>query len=223
MSMHRLLHDYPAVERAGTRSYGGSQLWLSREDLRKCGCGAVAMTDLALYLTRHHGVTGHAEANRDPIALEDYDRLCSSLQQQYLTMIPPFGITGLTLAAGLNRWFRHRDVPLRASWGVRTCRLWQAVAQMLDQDLPVILAVGANFPFFWKKDRLIFYRRNAEGRYFPASGAKAHYVTVTAMDADWLKVSSWGKAYFIRKEEYLQYGRTRSLPLTNNLLWLEKQ
>ena len=34
------------------------------------------------------------------------------------------------------------------------------------------------------------------------------------MDADWLKISSWGKAYFIRKEEYpmKNYAVTLSLP-----------
>ena len=100
--MHRLQHPYPAVAMGAAVSCGGNQNWSSRWDLRRCGCGAVAMTDLVLYLTRHHGWDGPAEAALDPVPLADYDRLCSSLQRKYLPMVPPVGVNGLALAAGVS-------------------------------------------------------------------------------------------------------------------------
>ena len=67
--MHALQHPYPSVLHANTRSYGGRQQWSARWDLRRCGCGAVAMTDLVLYLARYHGCDGPAEAAVDPVPL----------------------------------------------------------------------------------------------------------------------------------------------------------
>ena len=53
--MPQLLHPYPAVDWAAGGSFGGSQSRSSKWQIRKCGCGAVAMTDLLLYLARYHG------------------------------------------------------------------------------------------------------------------------------------------------------------------------
>ena len=100
--MHALKHPYPSVLREQTVSYGGNQNWSARRDLRLCGCGAVAMTDLVCYLTRYHGCQGPEIGQTDPIPLDVYDRLCSSLQRKYLPMIPPVGIAGFHLAAGLG-------------------------------------------------------------------------------------------------------------------------
>ena len=221
--MHRLQHPYPSVIKGEICSFGGNQVWSGRWDLRKYGCGAVAMTDLILYLTRHHGVDGPKEATLDPIPLADYDRLCSRLQRRYLTMIPPSGINGLSLAAGISLYCTIHRIPLRAFWGVRTGRLWSAVSEMLDRDLPVILAAGPNFPAVWQKHKLKLYRKTPDGTYVAVSGAAGHYMTVTAMDDTWLTVSSWGKQYWIHRGEYEAYGRSHSIPLVNNILFLRQQ
>jgi len=42
------------------------------------------------------------------------------------------------------------------------------------------------------------------------------------MDELWLRVSSWGREYYIRRSEYLSYSRLHSLSLTCNILLVEK-
>ena len=216
--MHRLQHPYPSVQRGSAVSYGGSQTWSARRDLRLCGCGAIAMTDLALYLARYHGYDGPALPV--PAPLEDYDALCSRLQRRYLPMIPPFGINGLSLAAGISLYCRLRKIPLQAFWGVRTKNFWTAMTDMLDRDLPVIFSVGQNLPCIWQKQTLNLYKQTGDGIYTAVSRVRAHYMTATALDDTWMTVSSWGKQYYIHRDEYEQYGRKHSIALVNNLVWL---
>lgn len=220
---HQLKHPYIRVEKDGSCAYGGRQQWSGRWDLRQCGCGAVAMTDLTLYLTRYHGCSGPAEAALDPLPLADYDRLCAKLQRTYLPMLPPFGINGLSLAAGISLYCKARGIPLRARWGVRAREFWTVMADMLDRDLPVIVSVGQIIPKFWQNKRLNLYRRTGEGVYTAVSAVRAHYVAVTAMDDTWLTVSSWGKQFYIHRGEYEQFGREHSLALIHNLVRLEPQ
>ncbi len=216
---HRLKHPYISVVNGAVRSFGGNQNWSGRWDLRQCGCGAVAMTDLALYLKRYHGCDGPDLP--DPVPLADYDKLCGSLQLKYLPMLPPVGINGISLAVGLNLYFRIHKIPLRAWWGVREKNIWSCMAQMLDRDLPVIFSVGQNIPRVWENHKLNLYTRRADGQYTAVSRVKAHYMTVTAMDDNWLTVSSWGRQYHIHRGEYEAFGREHSITLVNNLVWLK--
>ena len=216
---HRLKNPYISVSRGALRSYGSSQDWSERWDIRRCGCGAIAMTDLVLYLRRYHGCDGPDLP--DPAPLEAYDRLCTKLQRKYLPMVPPVGINGLSLALGLDLYFRIHKIPLRAFWGVRAKNIWTAMADLLDRDLPVIFSVGQNIPRVWENHRLNLYIRRSDGTYVAASRVKAHYMTVTAMDDTWLTVSSWGRQYYIHRGEYEDYGKKHSIALVNNLVWLK--
>lgn len=218
--IHELKHPYPSVLYDGGPSYGGSQLRCSRWDLRKCGCGVIALLDLIVYLTRHHGCRGPEAADRDPIPAADYDRLADQLQRRYLPMLPPVGINGLTLAAGADLWFRFHHVPLHARWGVQGKRFWSAMEELLDRDLPVIFSIGPNFPFVWQQHKLPLYRKSASGVYTAVSRVKAHYITATGLDENWIRISSWGREYYIHRGEYEAYGKAHSISLIHNLLWL---
>lgn len=214
---HSLKHPYISVGPRG--SYGGSQASLRRKGLRQCGCGAVAMTDFLLYVSKYHHLEALSTAQCDPISLSDYDALVSRLQLRYLPMVPPFGITGLSLAAGLSLYSRQHHLPLRACWGVRNRNFFSLMARMLDLDLPVIFSIGPNFPFVWQRHRLNLYRK-CEDTYVAVSRVSAHFVTATGLDENWIRISSWGKEYYIHREEYTQYGRAHSLSLAHNLLWI---
>ena len=48
--MPALRNSYPCIRRGDDVSWGGSQAWASREELRRWGCGVVAAADLLLYL-----------------------------------------------------------------------------------------------------------------------------------------------------------------------------
>ena len=216
---HSLAHPYISVRSGAMQSFGGNQNWSARWDLRRCGCGAVAMTDLIVYLKRSHGCDGPDLP--EPIPLETYDRLCSRLQLKYLPMLPPVGINGISLAIGISAYCKAHGIPLRASWSVKVKDFWTAMADMLDRDLPVIFAVGQNIPFVWQNHKVDLYQKTADGRYTAVSRVRAHYMTVTAMDDTWLTDSSWGKKYYIHRGEYAEYGKKHSIALVNNLLWLK--
>ncbi len=136
--------------------------------------------------------------------------------------IPGFGLTGIAMAWGLNRLFRRKSIPFRAGWCLQEQQLWPRIARMLEADLPVILAIGPNRPRLWGRARLTFYRKTSDGSRQPAAAACAHFVTVTAMDSEWLRISSWGAEYYINRKEYTQYASKHSLWLFCNVLLLKK-
>lgn len=214
---HSLKHPYISVGLNG--SYGGNQTTLNRKSLRQCGCGAVAMADFLLYVTKYHDFEPLPEAECDPIAPSDYDALVSRLQLRYLPMLPPFGITGISMAAGLSLYSQQHHLSLGARWGVQKKNFWQLMAQMLDRDLPVIFSIGPNFPFIWQKHKLNLYRKCGD-TYVAVSRVSAHFVTATGLDENWIRISSWGKEYYIHRGEYTQYGKAHSISLAHNLLWI---
>jgi len=219
-----LPHPYPAVDWAEGGSFGGSQTQSARRRIRTCGCGAVAMTDLLLYLHRHHGCAVPAAVEEaaacHPIPAELYDRCCCTLQRQYLPMVPPFGINGLALTGGLEACFRLYHLPYHARWNTSGKDLWARLEQSLRRDLPVILSIGPTLPALWKPEKVKLYRKR-DDTYTAVTAVKAHYVTATGLDENWIEVSSWGKRYYIHRQEYHQFGRRHSSFLVHNLLSLE--
>ena len=223
--MTELLHEFPTLRHAGRLLYGGDQTLSADRSMRACGCGVVACQDLLIYLCRFHGC--HADrmsalARPGLIDHDDYDRCSLELKRRYLPLIPRHGINGVTLALGLNRIFRRNGMPYRAHWGVGSGKLWTTIEAMLRDDLPVILSIGPNFPLFWQHNTLTFYGKKADGRLVPLSRARAHYVSVTGIDAVWLRISSWGREYYISRREYEEYVKAHSMLLVSNILVVER-
>lgn len=54
-------------------------------------------------------------------------------------------------------------MPYSIHWGAQSGSLFENIELMLESDIPVILAVGPNFPLFWQKNNLPFYRRESDG------------------------------------------------------------
>jgi len=194
--------------------------------LRRCGCGLVCALDLLLYLHRHHKGCQlpflEQAAPADPVSAEWYEQKIALLRRRWLPIVYPLGTSGIALAWGLNRIFRKYGLPLRAKWAVKWDSLFDTAADMLRRDIPVVLAVGQNFPRFWRRDKLKFYRRTAEGEYRFANATHAHFVNLTAMDDHWLQVSSWGKCYYINREEYARYTKQHSLRWLCNILSVQE-
>ena len=212
MAVPSLKRQYIQVRNGAALSYGGSQMLSERETVRKCACGPVAALDLLLYLNR--------DRPAGPIALSWYNRELDRLIQKYFPLLPPFGINGLLLVLGLNRLLRERSLPYRAIWAASGRQLWSRVEAMVEQDLPVILAVGPNFPIFWQRHRLDFYTKTADGRYVKAAATQGHYVTATGIDEEWVRIASWGRQYFINRREYEGYVRKYSNYIFSNIVLL---
>ena len=166
MAEAMLRHPYPTVEKGGDLAWGGNQGWLKAPLAQKYGCGVVAATDLLLYLHRYGEGWGSGYFRDLPegaIPWEIYDFYADRLRKRYFPLIPPFGLNTLLLAGGLNRYFREYQLPLRAGWRLAAGAFWQRAETMLRRDIPVILCIGPNFPFFWQKHQLPLYTQGAEG------------------------------------------------------------
>ena len=219
--MLQIRNNYISVSEGQRRSFGGSQMLSGSKTMREVGCGVIAALDLLLYLCRFHGCecAFFAEASEDGVIDErEYDELAQKLSRRFFPMIPKLGINGLMLAGGLNLFFLRYSLPYRASWGMGRAKLFEQIEDMLSHDIPVILSVGPNFPLFWQKNKLTFYSAAADGEKRAVCSINAHYVTVTGLDEQYLKISSWGREYYIDREEYLSYMRRHSGSIVSNIV-----
>ena len=213
--MPSLNHPYIRVETPNGLTYGGSQMLSPSGSIRRCGCGPVAALDTVWYLTNRE--------SSSPLPLVRYNDELSRLCRQYFPLIPPFCINGVVFVLGLNRLLRDMGLPYRATWMLSGAKLWPRVDDMLKRDLPVILSVGPNFPMVWQNNRLPFYRKTQDGQYRRASATNGHFVTATGIDDTWLRISSWGREYYIKREEYDTYTQTYSTYAFSNLVYLDRK
>ena len=193
-------------------------MWFQEKGINRCGCGVIAAYDFLLYVTQKNELQDPVFLSRDMYIAE-----LRSIQKKYFPLLYPFGLTGVQLAIGMNRLFRDRALPYRAVWSVSERKLLFLMHEMLLNDIPVILAIGPNFPFFWEKHKLSLYSKDSNGSYRKASDVKAHYITVVGIDDIWMKISSWGKEFYIRIDEYQRYIKNHSSFITSNLLLIKKQ
>ena len=204
--------------------YGGSQMLSPDKAIRKCGCGLIAAADLFFYMHRH------TEGCRCPlfdrfdglehIETADFIPLYRSLAA-YFAIVPPFGINGMMLALGINLFFRKYDYPYIARWGVAPSMLWYRIGEMLDNDLPVIITVGKDFPRIWQKHSTDLYSETASG-HVKSSKVRAHFMTLTGLDESWMHVSSWGRRYSIKRSDYEEFIKDHSSSLLCNIISLRK-
>ncbi len=224
MSGYSLSHPIISVRKDGKGSFGGNQRLFSNATMRGYGCGVVGGADLLYYLALTRPdyctpYTGRPESNE--LSFEQYERMCSRLRSSFMPVIPHFGKTGPALAAGLNAYFSRYNIPCKARWCMGHEKLFERIGEMLQNDLPVIFSVGANFPLFWGKHRVRLYTRSPEGHMRATAATRAHFMTVTAMDEDFLEVSSWGGKYYISRREYLSYVKTHGTSITSNIMYLK--
>lgn len=212
-----------SVEKNGEKSYGGNQRLFDNPTMRGYGCGVIAGADLLFYLalTRPGWATPYTHLpENEELSFESYERLCSRLRHDFMPVIPRFGKTGPFLAAGLNAYFSRYGIGLRARWCIGHSKLFERIEEMLRADIPVIFSVGANFPLFWGKHRVNLYSRGADGAMQPSASTKAHFMTITGMDPDFLRVSSWGREYYISRREYLGYTKRYGSSVTSNIMYI---
>lgn len=225
-------------------SYGGSQQWFMRTALfgtdtrlSRFGCGNTALCDLCLYLTRQSHTstpeTRLAESPDHPISRQSYLDYARLMNRRYTFTLPFLGCTGFSLSLSLNHFFLRRRLSYRAHymWLNTPKRMLSAIQTSLRQDIPVILAIGPNFPYFRGRHGVMFYTQNpkkAPGRnssFLPSANqhVHAHYVTVTGLfypspSRPMLSISSWGKQYYISYRELRNYIRKYGLSFTSSLI-----
>lgn len=241
MKKTELKQQYIQVRDGEYASYGGNQNWFKKKRLAYYGCGLVAAGDIILYLARHGDMRVKAASQKiikqNCIEQAEYLDYLESLSRRffYISFLIR-GIAGPMLALGFNLMSLMYKNPYRAVWAVLPSRLHQAVITMLERDIPVLFSVGANFPRFWKKEGVKLYQvvseeNNAETdslKLFCCGSTAKHYMTITGIFSDdkngeFLRVSSWGKEYYIKWEEYENYFRHKSNAIFSNILYITKR
>ena len=224
MALYSLRYSLPAVTNGLRASYGGNQQLSHSSTIKGAGCGLVAACDLFRYLNDHHPGC-HCELFDDlvagePLYIKNYNRILDMLRG-YFPIIPKFGINGIMLSLGINAFFLRHGYPYMAAWCVSPRNLWARIERMLREDIPVIISVGPNFPLVWQKHKANLYAERA-GDIRRVSSAKAHFMTVTAIDDKWLTLSSWGRKYYMSRSEYEQYVSMHSGSFASNIVYIRK-
>lgn len=223
--MAELKNPYIKIIHGSETSYGGNQLWSDSKAIRDCGCGIVAAADMLIYLSAlsaKYRLPSPVEPNYNGnICAEEYKRFLARLRARYFPIIPPFGMNAIVHAAGLQRCFHAYSLPVSASLCASGDKLWNRAKEMLINDFPVILAIGPNFPCVWKENRLKLYSRRPDGTYFVAAKTKAHFVTMTSIDGEWCRISSWGRELYINISEFKEYVSKYSSSIVCNIIMIK--
>lgn len=219
----KLTGEYIRVKRRDGRiTCGGDQNFFAGAPERsadwrkqKLGCGITALGDLFLYLAGREGksLTGERAGGtngRQPGELFSEKEYRAYYNRIYRLAggIAPWAKNGLSILRmqlTFNRMARRQGWKLRARWGMSYARLLGRMEEMLGRDIPVILCIP--FMVFGrdKKKGVSFYEKR-EGAYHRACTVSAHYVVVLGIlrekDVSWLRISSWGREYYVNWEQY---------------------
>ncbi|MGN0513817.1 MAG: hypothetical protein ACI4GD_06015 [Lachnospiraceae bacterium] len=227
MDKPELQNTYIQVQDGAAITYGGRQGMFSEKKMSAYGCGLVAIGDILLYLHRYKNAgTGDIFFSWDDeqVCRKDlYLDYLRTLEKKYFyvsTLIR--GITGWALAIGFNVFAKRKKLGYRAVWGVMPHKLHSSIEKSLKNNIPVLFSVGAHFPFFWKKCGVTLYVRDGIS-YRKACTVCKHYMTITGIVCDgkygeMLRISSWGREYYMRWDEYEHFMRKCSNPLYTNIL-----
>lgn len=225
--MTALKNKYISVAYENGGSFGGNQRFCESKLLRDYGCGVIAAADLILYLCKYH--TGFAAKKFgelcfcEDLTKEKYNELIKKLSRCYFPLIPKFGMNGLGLMSGMQAFFQLYSLPFSCHWCISDKGIWDKISQMLAYDIPVIMSVGPNFPRIWKNSRLQLYSKSLSGEYKASSSVKAHFITVTGIDEQWLEISSWGQRFYINRRMYEEYVSKYSAAFVSNILYVKRK
>ena len=211
-----LTHDLFTIVDGNMKYYGGSQNLYDNQKEKSAGCGIAGAADVVMYMkARDTGVYTFRK--------EEFLSISNTIRK-YIPIIPGRGVNSFILAFGLNRLFKKNRIRYHAHWKCSKRDKWKITENMLKNDIPVILAIGNNYPFFWRGKGVNLYvqdlSQNVEGELCLRKErvVGGHFVVATAINGNVLTVSSWGRKYYINLEEYDRYASKISNQFYSNIL-----
>ncbi len=162
-------------------------------------------------------------------------------------------VLGPRAATAINDYSRMFGLRLQAKWkwSLTYYDMMEAMEEMLSHDFPVIFAIGPNTPNLWGKKGIRLYQQyeveipkelaaSIGTDFLTETGAliryksvkeniNGHYVTVTGIIKDpvtstiMLRISSWGKEYYIHYEEYRDYINDHGGTYTSSIVYIMKK
>lgn len=233
--------EYLRISYKGERSYGGNQNWFSKEkwmsreyQIHKWGCGVIALGDLFLYLAKGNpmyatGAVSLARISRPTPEWEDYKKYILYMYQAFALVMPGSGMNGFSLASSVRHYCTKYQIPMTAAWKgfLDDQQMLRVIQKMLKQNLPVILSIGPNTPMIFRKKGIPFYCLSDKKEFIPSGylTVNRHFVTVTGViglkhKQIMLKISSWGREYYIDYKDYRTYIKDEGDTITSSLLYL---
>jgi hypothetical protein len=237
----------------GSQMWFPANRWYSKDYiLHNYGCGTIATADMFLYLALQNEdfktpVTQLALQGVPEINYCNYDAYVRRINDDYTKTRRIIAVLGPRVASAINEYSKTYGLGYHASWkwSLTYYDMYEIMEEMLHKDIPVILSIGPNTPNLWGKKGVPFYERkeidyqddsdqSAEvlKPYYYKEVKKAvngHYVTVTGIIKDnvtgriMLRISSWGKQYYINYEEYREYIDTNSGTFTSSIVYVKRK
>ncbi|SHJ56236.1 hypothetical protein [Parasporobacterium paucivorans] len=226
-------------------SFGGNQNWFALDGdrteyrIHKRGCGLIAVGDIFLHLARTDSryrtpYTSMILRDEAEPSVAEYKRYIQSLYRKYVWFIPGPGMWVMHLVWMMNQYFKGNGMDLKARWRFPPTRGWRksVIKKSLKNHLPVILLLGRTrgeiFLLMKNKIGLNLYADEECSRILK-TGVKNHYVVVTDIlqkpgtKKTVLKISSWGKLYYIDYDEYCRYVSRYGDPITSSMIIIDKR
>ena len=219
----------------GELSYGGDQSWFYYENedegnllIEDAGCGLIAMADLFLYFTNkddeyNTDLTTYCKKNKQSIYIYDtYYKYIEEVNSTY-DLLRDYGILGTSLSSAIDDYLGNS---YKAKWGMSKDKIKPRIKEMLKNDIPVIISVGRTL----NGDYIYPYTKFSNEYYTYDVEIETHFMVVTGyikdkiMNYEWLKVSSWGKEFYIDYDEYIEFiesGVGRNI--TSNIVYIEEK
>lgn len=237
----------------GSQMWFPEKSWYSKDYiLRNYGCGTIATADMFLYLAMQNemmqtSITATALQNDKLVKYENYNQYVRQINNYYTNTRHIIAVLGPKVASAINSYSDDYGLSLKAAWRWKLTYydMLDIIEEMLYMDIPIILSIGPNSPKLWGKRGVPFYERkeidyhdsddNSDVKtkpyYYHAvkQAVNSHYVVVTGIIKDdiagriMLRISSWGKMYFINYEEYRDYIDTAGSTWTSSLVQLRKK
>ena len=217
-----------------------------------CGTIATADLFLYLALQKKAYITAVTDfiKSEDKIYFDDYTSYLRKINDRYTKTRRYLAVLGPKVASAINSYSANYGLGLKATWkwSLNYYDMYDLIEDMLWKDLPVILTIGPNTPNLRGKKGIPFYERK-EIDYLEASEAaeeeseepskpyyyhavkqniNSHYVMVTALIKDevtgriMLRISSWGKQYYINYEEYRDYVDNIGGTFTSSMVFIKE-
>jgi len=212
---------HPFFENEDEKYFGISQTWSLDNRIRKWGCGASAAVMVIAYLGFYHDHDIDVDLSKNLQTKNELADILDSIGASSIPIIPHIGINGIILSLSLNTFFIKNRMPYRASWVSGWDRIIKCTGEMLKNDIPVILSVGPDFPLFFKKHPIGLYQPSDMKK--PARTVSGHYMVAVEMSDKFIRVSSWGKEYYISIEEWRKHHKLFSGGITDGIVAIRKQ
>lgn len=236
--------EYISVYYRGVPSYGGSQNWFSSDKwmnrdymIHKWGCGIIAIGDLFLYLAKSSRVyetdaVKLARPTRPIMDWEDYRNYIYYIYHSFASIMPGSGMSGFALASSVRQYCIKYRLPMTIAWKgfLDDQKMLKVMRKMLKENIPIILSIGPNTPLVFRGKGIPFYTMTSEQELIPNGNlaVHSHFVMVTGIlgrkhKQILLRISSWGREFYIDYQEYRDYVAGEGDTLTSSLLYLSKE